>query len=71
MNISDEYFWQANMALQANRLNESYQNICQAIEHLNQPKLTLEQTELIWMIIPSMYSNLVYMRTIRNIELIS
>ncbi|CAF1622761.1 unnamed protein product, partial [Adineta ricciae] len=52
MNIVEEYFWQADMAFQSNRLNESCQYICQAIEHLDQPKLTLEQLELLWTVIP-------------------
>jgi hypothetical protein len=55
MNITEEYFWKANMAFQMNRLNESCQFICQAIEQLDQPHLTLEQLELIWSVIPSMY----------------
>lgn len=55
MNIVEEYFWKANMAFQTNRLNESYLFICQAIEHLNQSILTLEQLELIWLVIPSKY----------------
>jgi hypothetical protein len=55
MNITEEYFWKANMAFQMNRLNESCQFICQAIEQLDQSHLTLEQLELIWSVIPSMY----------------
>jgi hypothetical protein len=56
MNIVEEYFWKADMAFQTNRLNESYLFICQAIEQLNQSNLTLEQLELIWLVIPSRYS---------------
>jgi hypothetical protein len=54
MNIVEEYFWKANLAFQINRLDESWEFICQAIEQLNQPRLTLEQVELVWLIIPSM-----------------
>ncbi|CAF0793105.1 unnamed protein product [Rotaria sp. Silwood1] len=57
MNTAEEYFWKANMAFQMNRLDESYQFICQAIEQLNEPHLTLEQLELIWSIIPKLISN--------------
>ncbi|CAF1067377.1 unnamed protein product [Adineta ricciae] len=57
MNIVEEYFWQADMAFQSNRLNESCQYICQAIEHLDQPKLTLEQLELLWTVIPKMITH--------------
>jgi hypothetical protein len=53
MNIVEEYFWKANMAFQTNRLNDSCLFICQALEQLDQSHLTLEQLELIWMIIPS------------------
>ncbi|CAF1131960.1 unnamed protein product [Adineta ricciae] len=57
MNIVEEYFWQADMAFQSNRLNESCQYICQAIEHLDQPKLTLEQLELLWTVIPKVITH--------------
>jgi len=57
MNIIEEYFWKANMAFQINRLDESCQFICQAIEHLNQPHLTLEQVELVWLVIPKIITN--------------
>ncbi|CAF4922326.1 unnamed protein product [Rotaria socialis] len=52
MNIIEEYFWNADMALQMNRLDESCQFICQAIEQLDQSHLTLEQLELVWSVIP-------------------
>lgn len=53
MNIVEEYFWKATMAFQMNRLDESSQFICQAIEKLDEKHLTLEQLELIWLVIPS------------------
>jgi hypothetical protein len=55
MNTIEEYFWKANMAFQTNRLNESCLFICQGIEQINQSNLTLEQLELIWLVIPSRY----------------
>jgi len=57
MNIIEEYFWKANMAFQTNRLNESCLFIYQAIEQLEQPYLTLEQLELIWLVIPKIIAN--------------
>jgi hypothetical protein len=51
MNIVEDYFWKANIAFQINRLYESYEFICQAIQDLTH--LTLEQIELIWLVIPS------------------
>ena len=55
MDTVEEYFWKANLAFQTNRLNDSCTFICQAIEQLNQNQLTLEQLELIWLVIPSMF----------------
>ncbi|CAF1171506.1 unnamed protein product [Adineta steineri] len=57
MNIIEEYFWKATMAFQMNRLNESCEYICQAIEQHDQPHLTLEQLELIWCVIPKIITN--------------
>ncbi|CAF1548722.1 unnamed protein product [Rotaria magnacalcarata] len=57
MNIIEEYFWKADMALQMNRLDESCQFICQAIERLDQSHLTLEQLELVWSVIPKIITN--------------
>ena len=53
MNLLEEYFWKANLALQTNRLNDADVFLCQAIEQIGQNSLTLEQVELIWSIIPS------------------
>lgn len=53
MNLLEEYFWKANLALQTNRLNDAGIFLCQAIEQIGQNCLTLEQVELIWSIIPS------------------
>ena len=47
MNLVDEYFCKANLALQTNRLNDADGFLCQAIEQLQQQPLTLEQVELI------------------------
>lgn len=55
MNLVEEYFWKANMALQTNRLNDAGVFLCQAIEQLEEKTLTLEQVELIWSIIPSRF----------------
>jgi hypothetical protein len=55
MNNIEDYFWKANMAFQMNRFDESCQFICQAIEQIDQSHLTLDQVELIWAVIPSMY----------------
>lgn len=55
MNVIDEYFWKASLAFQANRIDEAYEFMCQAIERFAQTPLTLEQLELIWSIIPSKY----------------
>jgi len=53
MNIVDEYFWKAQLALQTNRLIDSCTFIYQAIEQLNQNQLTLEQIDLLWSVVPS------------------
>ena len=55
MNVVEECFWKANMALEMNRLYESSQFICQGIEKLDRPHLTLEQIELIWSVVLSTY----------------
>ena len=53
MTSADAYFWQARIALQSERLNDSYECLSQAIRRLERPYLTLEQVELVWSIIPS------------------
>lgn len=57
MNIADEYFWKAQLALQTNRLFDSCTFIYQAIEQINENTLTLEQIDLIWSVIPKIIRN--------------
>lgn len=51
--LREESFWKASVALQSNRLDDSYRFLSQAIEQLDQPYLTLEQVDLVWTVISS------------------
>lgn len=58
MNLLEEYFWKAYLALQTNRLNDAGVFLCQGIEQIGENSLTLEQVELIWSIIPRRFSKI-------------